>query len=119
MGPRPAHLSGSPEMPIAFGRVCRGDRARGEQCRFTWLLPCTLVMWLFPQIRGPILVVPIIRTIIYLGSFWGPLFMEGPICCMFVLVETEAAIQHLAELSVSHPHSCLLKPLLLLLMCST
>ena len=35
-------------------------------------------MWLFPQIRGPILVVPIMRTIIYLGLFWGPLFMEAP-----------------------------------------
>ena len=34
--------------------------------------------WLFPKIRGPILVVPIIRTIVYLGLFWGPLFMEAP-----------------------------------------
>ena len=34
---------------------------------------------LFPQIRGPILVVPIIRTIIYFGLFWGPLFMEAPV----------------------------------------
>ena len=37
------------------------------------------LIWLFPTIRGPILVVPIIRTIIYLGLFWGPLFMEAPI----------------------------------------
>ena len=31
------------------------------------------------KIRGPILVVPIIRTRIYLGLFWGPLFLEAPI----------------------------------------
>ena len=29
-------------------------------------------MWLFQKIRGPILVVPRIRTRIYLGLFWGP-----------------------------------------------
>ena len=36
-------------------------------------------LWLFPKIRGLILVAPITRTIIYLGPFWGPLFMEAPL----------------------------------------
>ena len=34
--------------------------------------------YMAPYVRGPILVVPIIRTRIYLGLFWGPLFMEAP-----------------------------------------
>ena len=29
-------------------------------------------MWGFPKIRGTILGVPIIRTVIYLGLYWGP-----------------------------------------------
>ena len=35
-------------------------------------------IWLFPKIECPSLVVPIMRTIVYLGLFWGPLFMEAP-----------------------------------------
>ena len=36
--------------------------------------------WLFPIIRGPILVVPTKRILAYLGLFEGPLFMESPAC---------------------------------------
>ena len=36
-------------------------------------------IWLFPKFRGPILVAFAIRTLIYLGLFGGPLFMEAPI----------------------------------------
>ena len=43
-----------------------------------------LPIWLFPKIRGPILVAPIIRTIIYLGLFWGPLFMEAPVSALLL-----------------------------------
>ena len=31
--------------------------------------------WDFPKIRGTILGVPIIRTIVYWGLYWGPLFL--------------------------------------------
>ena len=30
-------------------------------------------IWGFPKIRGAFLGVPIIRTVIYLGLYWGPL----------------------------------------------
>ena len=36
-------------------------------------------IWLFPKTRGPILIVPIIRIIVYLDLFSGPPFMETPI----------------------------------------
>ena len=35
-------------------------------------------IWLFPKIRGPILVVPILRTIMYLGLFWAPYLWKPP-----------------------------------------
>ena len=35
-------------------------------------------IWLSSKIRGPILGVLIIRIIVYMGLFWGPLFMEIP-----------------------------------------
>ena len=31
--------------------------------------------WWFPKIRGTFLGVPIIRTIVYWGLFWGPLIL--------------------------------------------
>ena len=31
--------------------------------------------WGFPKIRGTILGVPIIRTIVYWGLYWGPLLL--------------------------------------------
>ena len=31
--------------------------------------------WEFPKIRGTILGVPVIRTILFLGLYWGPLIM--------------------------------------------
>ena len=36
--------------------------------------------WGFPKIRGTILGVPIIRTIVYWGLYWGPLngFLKNP-----------------------------------------
>ena len=41
----------------------------------------TSLIWLFPKTKGPVVVVPIIRTIVCLGLFWGPLFMEHPYIC--------------------------------------
>ena len=32
-------------------------------------------MWGFPKIMGTFLGVPIIRTIVYLGLYWGPLIL--------------------------------------------
>ena len=32
-------------------------------------------IWEFPEIRGTILGVPIIRTIIFCGLYWGPLIL--------------------------------------------
>ena len=32
-------------------------------------------IWGLPKIRGTILVVPIIRTIVYWGLYWGPLIL--------------------------------------------
>ena len=49
-------------------------------CGVEGILP--MMIWL-----GPILVVPIIRTIIYLGLFWGPLFMEAPIYILHDLID--------------------------------
>ena len=36
------------------------------------------IIWLFPKIRGPILVAPIIRTLIYLGLFGAPYSWKPP-----------------------------------------
>ena len=36
-------------------------------------------IWGFPQIRGTILGVPIIRTIVFWGLYWGSLFWETTI----------------------------------------
>ena len=41
-------------------------------------LPPPPDMWLFPKIKGLILVVPIIRIITYLGLFWGPHLWSPP-----------------------------------------
>ena len=32
-------------------------------------------IWEFPKIRGTLLGVPIIRTIVFLGLYWGPLIL--------------------------------------------
>ena len=32
-------------------------------------------MWGFPKIRGAILGVPVIRTIVFWGLYWGPLIL--------------------------------------------
>ena len=49
-------------------------RADLESCHV--LLPCN--MWGFPKIRGTFLMVPIIRTIVYWGLYWGtPYFGDG------------------------------------------
>ena len=32
-------------------------------------------IWVFPKIRGTFLGVPIIRIVIYLGLYWGPLIL--------------------------------------------
>ena len=34
-----------------------------------------LAMWGFPKIRGTLLGVPIIRTIVFWGLYWGPLIL--------------------------------------------
>ena len=34
-----------------------------------------ITMWGFPKIMGTLLGVPIIRTIVFLGLYWGPLFL--------------------------------------------
>ena len=36
----------------------------------------------FPKIRGTILGVPTIRTIVFLGLYWGPLFGNVPLWAM-------------------------------------
>ena len=34
-----------------------------------------VMIWGFPKIRGTLLGVPIIRTVIFLGLYWGPLVL--------------------------------------------
>ena len=42
--------------------------------------PSTCLIWLFPKIKGPNVGVRRKRIIIHWALFWGPLFMETPIC---------------------------------------
>ena len=37
-----------------------------------------VLIWLFPKIKGPVSVVRIMRIIVYLGLFWGPLSTSKP-----------------------------------------
>ena len=47
-----------------------------RECRRLQLhLSRDLIIWEFPKIRGTFLGVPIIRTLIYLGLYWGPLIL--------------------------------------------
>ena len=39
------------------------------------MLPVPAKIWEFPKIRGTILGVPIIRTIVFWGLYWGPLIL--------------------------------------------
>ena len=50
--------------------VCAADRscAKGET-------PTEYIIWRFPKIRGTFLGVPMIRTIVYWGLYWGPLIL--------------------------------------------
>ena len=41
-------------------------------------------IWGLPKIRGSYLGVPIIRTIVFWGLYWGPLFWETPIYGLYV-----------------------------------
>ena len=64
-----------------IGHTRLGFATETDRGGSSWANPSLRVQvhkWLFPKIRGPILVVPIIRTIAYLSLFWGPLFMEAP-----------------------------------------
>ena len=49
----------------------------------TWSIGIVGSIWGFPKIRGTILGVPIIRTIVFGGLYWVPLFWESTIfvCC--------------------------------------
>ena len=40
-----------------------------------WSLRLKSLKWGFPKIRGTILGVPIIRTIVFWGLYWGPLIL--------------------------------------------
>ena len=68
----------SPREPRAHS-VPDGSDAAASYCKLVVGIFLVLEVWLFPKIRGPILVVLIVRTIIYLGLFWGPLCMEAPV----------------------------------------
>ena len=46
-------------------------------------------MWGFPKTRGTILGVPIIRTIVYWGLYWGPLIL-GNYHVMYLELEASA-----------------------------
>ena len=55
------------------------ERALGHYCRD--LIPIPLALnpkWMVVKMMVPFWVVPTIRTIFYLGLFWGPLFVEAP-----------------------------------------
>ena len=44
-------------------------------------------MWGFPNIRGTILGVPIVRIILFQGLYWGPLILgKLPCVCLCVCV---------------------------------
>ena len=44
-----------------------------------------IVIWGFPKIRGTFLGVPIVRTIVYWGLYWVPLFRETTISILAVV----------------------------------
>ena len=44
-------------------------------CKILGVVLEVLVIWEFPKIRGTILGVPIIRTIVFWGLYWGPLIL--------------------------------------------
>ena len=44
------------------------------------------LIWGFPKIRGTILGVPIIRTIVFGGLYWVPLFWEITILSLFLVL---------------------------------
>ena len=70
---------GGPGIPEFSGFASSGDGGALQLLRDSGIDRNSSSIWLFPKIRGPILLVPIIKTIIYLGLFWGPLFMEASI----------------------------------------
>ena len=49
-------------------------------------------IWRFPKIRGTILGVPIIRTIVFWGLYWGPVFWESTILCGYCCFLCQAAL---------------------------
>ena len=50
--------------------------ANGEELSATAALEiCVLEVWGFPEIRGTILGVPIIRIVVFWGLYWGSLFL--------------------------------------------
>ena len=42
-------------------------------------------IWGFPKIRGTLLGVPIIRTIVFWGLYWGPPILGNYHMCMYTL----------------------------------
>ena len=59
-------------LPCGFARASAGPCTRSVK-----LISSSVDrgIWGFPKIRGTILGVPIIRTIVYWGLYWGPLFL--------------------------------------------
>ena len=47
----------------------------GASGRVREWIPITSPIWGFPKIRGTFLGVPIIRTIVFWGLYWGPLIL--------------------------------------------
>ena len=52
---------------LAVHMALRRDSSQGEQSGF--------LMWGFPKIMGTFLGVPIIRSIVFWGLYWGPLIL--------------------------------------------
>ena len=73
---KPEEAASSSSIAVILGDAGKiNSMLKGSFCRgSTWLY-----IWGFPKIRGTILGIPIIRTIIVWGPEWGPLFWETTI----------------------------------------
>ena len=56
--------------------ICR-EREGSPKTRFNFHIAFAIlaVIWGFPTIRGTFVEVPIIRTIVFWGLYWGPLVL--------------------------------------------
>ena len=63
-------------------------------------------IWGFPKNRGTILGVPVIRTIVFWGLYWDPLFMETTI---YIYIYMHIHVRYLYQIRLFSPYVVLNK----------